>query len=384
MFRFLHTADWQIGRPFAMVEGDAAARLRQARVEAIDRIGGLATDQGAGVVLVAGDVYDAEGLTNTTLLAPLERMRRYPQINWYLLPGNHDPDRQEGIWDRLAKLGLPANVLAVREAAPVHLAEEAWLLPSPLVSRALGDDPTAWCDDAPTPEGAIRVGLAHGSIRDFGDSAAGLRAPLAADRAERAGLAYLALGDWHRTQRINARTWYSGTPEPDRFVAPGEVAIGQVLAVSIAGPGAIPDIQPLESGFHRWAELEADLHERADVDALESHVRQLDSDPARLYLRLRARGALSLADRAYFDARIGEALRAAVLALELEDAALAGKPDTDDLDLIDKPGGVLRLAAERLAALAADPQATEAWAARRALAMLFGHVRAAADQGRGS
>ncbi|MGY9057787.1 MAG: metallophosphoesterase family protein, partial [Alphaproteobacteria bacterium] len=95
MVRFIHSADWQIGRAFASVEGDAAARLRQARTDVIDSIGQIAVNEQAAFVLVAGDVFDAEMLANTTLLAPLERMRRFPDVTWHLLPGNHDPDRRE-------------------------------------------------------------------------------------------------------------------------------------------------------------------------------------------------------------------------------------------------------------------------------------------------
>jgi hypothetical protein len=380
MLRFLHTADWQIGRAFRMVEGDAAALLRQARVDAIDRIGTLAVAEGASFVVVAGDVFDVEGMSNTALRAPVARMARFPQVTWYLLPGNHDPDRREGIWDRLARLDLPPNVRSVREAEPVSVGENAFLLPCPLTARAVADDPTAWMSQAETPPGAIRIGLAHGSIREFGGSETSLRAPLDPDRADKAGLSYLALGDWHRALRINARTWYSGTPEPDGFPSVGEVAVGQVLSVAVAGPAALPEVKPLVSGLYRWAEQEADLHEAADIEALESLACGLDDDPGRLYLRLRVRGALSLADRAAFDTRIGEALRAAVLALELNDDALAGEPDADDLDAIDKPGGVLRVAAETLAELADNGQSPEAPAARRALAMLFGYTRAGAGQ----
>ena len=135
MLRFLHTADWQIGRAFNMVEGDAAALLRQARIDVIDRIGALAVAEDAAFVVVAGDVFDAEGLTNTALRAPLARMARFPQVDWYLLPGNHDPDRREGIWDRLESLDLPANVRPVRRAAPVDVGGNAWLLPCPLLTR---------------------------------------------------------------------------------------------------------------------------------------------------------------------------------------------------------------------------------------------------------
>ena len=55
MLSFLHSADWQIGKPYARVEDpDKRAKLRQVRIEAIDRIGQCARDQQAAFLLVAG------------------------------------------------------------------------------------------------------------------------------------------------------------------------------------------------------------------------------------------------------------------------------------------------------------------------------------------
>ena len=97
--KFIHTADWQIGKVFRRF-GDNEAMLRQARLDAIETIGRLAKAEGASCVLVAGDVYDSETPHPQTLRAPLERMRLFPQVRWYLLPGNHDPHRPQGVWDR--------------------------------------------------------------------------------------------------------------------------------------------------------------------------------------------------------------------------------------------------------------------------------------------
>jgi len=57
---FIHTADWQIGKPFAGI-GDAHKRslVQQERVEAIKRISGVAQEHGASFVLVAGDLFDS-------------------------------------------------------------------------------------------------------------------------------------------------------------------------------------------------------------------------------------------------------------------------------------------------------------------------------------
>ncbi len=88
--RLVHTADWQIGKSFKQF-GEKEGILKQARLEAIERIGSLAMSEGAEHVLVAGDVYDTDAPTQKTLLEPLERMRSFPRLSWHLLPGNHDP-----------------------------------------------------------------------------------------------------------------------------------------------------------------------------------------------------------------------------------------------------------------------------------------------------
>ena len=65
-------------------------------------------------------------------------------------------------------------------------------------------------------------------------------------------------------------------------------------------------------------------------------------------------------------------------ALDLDDENLLPEPTADDLDAIDRPGSVLRLAAERLQAIADDPSdIAAATNARRALARLYLEARAA-------
>jgi hypothetical protein len=44
--RFLHTADWQIGRVFSQFEPDDAAALFEARFAVVERLARIATDQG--------------------------------------------------------------------------------------------------------------------------------------------------------------------------------------------------------------------------------------------------------------------------------------------------------------------------------------------------
>src|SRR5487761_2100663 len=81
LMRFIHTADWQIGKSFRQF-GDQESVLRQARLVAIENIGKLAMREGAAHVLVAGDIYDNEAPAQRTLLEPLERMRRFGEVQW--------------------------------------------------------------------------------------------------------------------------------------------------------------------------------------------------------------------------------------------------------------------------------------------------------------
>ena len=58
MPKFLHTADWQIGRLYSTFDPEHAPLLAEARIAAVERLAGLATQHQVDAVLVAGDVFD--------------------------------------------------------------------------------------------------------------------------------------------------------------------------------------------------------------------------------------------------------------------------------------------------------------------------------------
>jgi DNA repair exonuclease SbcCD nuclease subunit len=363
--RFIHTADWQIGKPFRNF-GDKESVLRQARLAAIETLGRLAAAEGAAHVLVAGDLYDTETPTQKTLQEPLERMRNFPALSWHVISGNHDYHRGNGLWDRAEATGLPPNVHLHLTPEPAQLGPDAVLLPAPLRRKSEVNDLTEWMDGAASTAGHIRIGLAHGSVQGF-DSSGDANNPIAPDRAKRAGLDYLALGDWHRTLQIGPATWYAGTPEADRF---NSQEVGQALLVEIAGPGAPPRVTPHRTGAYRWLSQAEDISAAADLDGLEARLRALP-DLTSLLMRLDLGGTLDLTARADLERRLA-ALEAAMFWLEpnLEDLHL--RPTPADLEKIDFDG-VLREAAERLKLQAESTGASpvERRRAEEALVQLF-------------
>ena len=220
--RFIHSSDLQIGKVFGIVEPEVAVLLQDARQAVVGTLGQLASKYGATAVLLAGDVYDGQQPTQVTLAKPIEAMRRFPKVTWHLMPGNHDRVRENGLWDRLARMQLPANIRFHTAPGAVQIADDdgvaVFLLPVPLKYMANPDDLTGYMDEEATPEGAVRIGMAHGSITGFGSEgeASNYVAPT---RADSAGLSYLAMGDWHRQIRVNDRVLVFRDPRTRCFQA---------------------------------------------------------------------------------------------------------------------------------------------------------------------
>ena len=243
--KFIHSADWQLGKSFGRFDADVRSALGDARFDAIDSLGNAAAEHGARHVLVAGDVFDTEGPDDRTIVQALSRMGRHA-CNWWLLPGNHDSARNGGLWDRL-RHRADERIAVLTAPEPKEIEPGVWLLPAPLEHRHNVEDPTERFDAMETPGATLRIGLAHGSIRDFG-SQGETKNKIAPDRARRSHLDYLALGDWHGALRVNGRTWYAGTPETDKFQRDDP---GHALVVDLS-PDSEPVVTAIRTGRFQW------------------------------------------------------------------------------------------------------------------------------------
>lgn len=365
MFRFIHSSDLHIGKRFGNLPEDVRGRLREARHAAIGRLAQAARAHGAAAVLLAGDTFDTGTPTPAMLRQSLAAMGDDPSVLWVILPGNHDSLAADELWSA-ARSHKPDNVVLAVEPRPIPLGDGVALLPAPCTTRRPGRDLTEWMDRAETGADTIRIGLAHGAIREFSEEG-GASDVITPDRAARAGLDYLALGDWHGLVRIGERAFYSGAPEPDRFK---HREPGRALAVSIAGPGAAPQVQPVETAALRWRTLDLDLLSGEDAVAALAGI--LPSAGHRdTLLRIVARGRARLAEQAAL-AQAVEAAAPDFAHVEFDDGGLAVECEAGDLDAIDR-AGALRQAAEALLAESVDEALpTEAReAAAGALARLF-------------
>jgi DNA repair exonuclease SbcCD nuclease subunit len=362
--RFLHTADLHLAKPFGRFDEDTRAALRRARLDAFRRIGALAVEHGADVVLIAGDTFDAETPPPKTINRALRAMADVPEVIWVLMPGNHDSLAAVDLWERIAQ-DAPPNLCLALTPEVIEIGASLAILPCPPTVRAPGMDLTAWTTTAETP-GRIRLGLAHGGVVDFGSEAA-TPAVIPPDRAETAALDYLALGDWHGQMSLSRRTWYAGTPEPDSFK---HATPAGALLVEISAPGAVPTVTPLPTGTFHWYDLSLPCLEGLDpVAQLAERLPQTARDT--VLVRLTLSGRLGLADHAALHAAC-TALRDDFHHFEVDDAGLGIAQSVTDLDLIAE-AGALRTAADTLLAATDLTGRTpeEAQIAQTALTHLF-------------
>lgn len=346
-FRFIHSSDMHLGKRFGQFSGDLPAKLREARHGVISRLAEHARAQGASTILLAGDTFDTETPAPEVRRQALAEMRHHAPLRWVILPGNHDSLQATHLWSTL-RTEAADNVMLAVDATPIDLAPGVVLLPSPCTTRRPGRDLSEWMDSAVTSEGTTRIGLAHGAVQSFSESGKGLDV-IAPDRAQRAGLSYLALGDWHGSVEINARTRYSGTPEPDRFKHDRP---GVALLVSIESTLAQPEVTPLETSAFSWRTLVLELLDTDDA------VARMEAILPELRLRrhalvsLATEGRARLASRATLAAAI-ERSRPDFAFLEYDEKALRTECEAGDLNVIDH-AGALREAADALLTEAGD------------------------------
>jgi len=328
MLSFLHTADWQIGKPFqGIADPTKRERLRQQRLDTVRSLRGVIDEHSLAFVVLCGDLFDSATPDNTTvsnacavigsLGAPV-----------YVIPGNHDHGGPGGIWEqdffRREREALAPNLEVLLSPEPVIL-ERAVLLPCPLLRRHETRDPTAWLRTAPEglPQDRPRIVLAHGGAQGF--SSAGDADQEAAinqidlERLPAGNYDYVALGDWHGYKQAGARAWYSGAPEPDRFPKGGANRPGHVLRVRLPARGAEPEVTAVPTGKIGWRDLgRFTCAGDDDLDLLEQQLGALLGDRVNQdLLNLEIAGTLSLSGAERLDALLGQ-LGARLIRLRVE------------------------------------------------------------------
>ncbi len=290
--RFLHTADWQIGKPYHWIEDpQKRARLQQERLNAVSRIALAASEQNLDAVMVAGDLFDSSTVATAIVMEVMEAIASIP-CPVIVIPGNHDHGGAGGIWQRRdvqrQRQERCPNLQLLLQPEPQLLGGMV-LLPCPLLRQRDMRSPADWLESLDwscLPNDQPRVVLAHGSVQGFGSE--GQVNQLHLNRWPEDQVDYIALGDWHALTKLNARAWYSGTPETDRFPIRHDDQRAQALLVTLERQ-QIPEVTPVSTGAMQWHSLKAEVSSHADLQYLKKEIescvrRRVGKDLLRLEL----------------------------------------------------------------------------------------------------
>ncbi len=308
--RFLHAADLHIGLRVTRFGAETNGRIREARIESLDRMMRIAATKNLDFLLIAGDLFDDNHIDLATGRRTLELLESI-RLPVYVLPGNHDPLTADSVYSRppWSRLGANSSVTVIREPTPVPISGGA-LFPCPLKAKNALDDPTRWIPARASGDTSIRIGFAHGSLND--------RPNLPPDdhlidrhTVDTKGLDYLALGHWHGPSRHAdsagvVRTVYPGVHEPMRFRDAPEFGIGwspyssvadagtfgddghgRAMIVEIECSGASPLIEEIDTTTFEWSDETYTLRDEADLSALINelaHREKRDRQLLRLHL----------------------------------------------------------------------------------------------------
>lgn len=410
---FIHSADWQLGKPFASIADPAKrVRVQQERIEAIRRIGGVVRECQAQCVVVAGDLFDSPTPTHATISAALGAIAEIG-VPVVAIPGNHDHAGPESFWEQpffqreRSRLAPNFHLLTTRAPHIITFRDRAEdeasvaLLPCPLLRRHEPDDPTTWLRSYDFSQiGDIpRIVIAHGSTISFtavggsthdDDDHGNARAAntIALDRLPLDEIDYIALGDFHGFSAAGPKAWYAGTPEIDRFPKTGQEP-GHVARVTV-GRGNTPTVAAIRTGRLRWLAVnvtldaaaanagdqhEPTMHGPASVDDALAQATQprAEGEPGfdGCLVDASISGTVSLAGRAELDT-ILESWEARLVRLELDDSVRVA-PTLDEIhDLAARSDDpiISRVAAELVQRLEAGGPDNELDVIRQALFML--------------
>lgn len=257
---FIHTADWHIGHPFSLFNREMRKELKRTIFRSVELIFRYAQKMEIPLILCAGDLVDNGRLCpKEDVIKLFGIIEKYPGIRLATVTGNGDPLANRDVYSLIKRENFPGNFYLVE--GEEELAFPEWninIYAASMREKNGSDNPLNWIKETSLDKGKMNVALCHGNIeppRNRDEPANDSPAPafpVAGDLAEKNGLDYLALGGLHSFKKINERTYYPGVPEPLQF---GDE--GFPLKVKIAGPGSIPEVEPIENMRHyRWTRLE--------------------------------------------------------------------------------------------------------------------------------
>jgi len=248
--RLIHTADLHLDASFAaaVMPPGFGARCRDDLRQVFHAIMRRAAAWPADAVLIAGDLFDQDRVTRSTVAFLREQFEVVRPIPVFIAPGNRDPYVPGSPY---ATEAWPANVYVFD--GPVwtaHALKQADLTVHGFAFDGpdISSNPFAMLQIP--DDGRFHVAVAHGSERAHLPAGKACLAPFDAPAAVPEGLDYFALGHYHGALPIAgafaAAVHYAGAPQGHGFHEPGNRHYLEV-ELEAGSHGPMVRVQPVAS-----------------------------------------------------------------------------------------------------------------------------------------
>lgn len=260
--KIVHLADAHLGAPLANF-GDYAETRRRERDEAFRRAIGIAIEERAHAVVIAGDLFDTwrpEAPTVNLARRELARLRE-AGIPAIAVPGTHDSLVHRDCVYRVETLPFHHLFTDPTFADPIALEVAG----TRVTFYGIAYDPErsgeGWASLERADDGGIHVAIAHAACRFNPEWPIGPEdLPFEEGDLAKTGMDWVALGHYHNLTTFDdgdrAVGAYPGSLEGRDWTETGP---RHVLVIEWSEPGASPAVRPVE--------VHSRLLETADVDA---------------------------------------------------------------------------------------------------------------------
>ena len=270
MLKILHTSDIHLGTKFSGLGSKSNLQREQLRTT-FKNVIATAIDEGANIVLIAGDLFDAnqQPQRNIDLVIEQFHLLKEKNIPVCLVPGTHDSFDSSSIYRKVDFEGKCSNLkiftgecMSCKEYPELDLT----VYGKPNLSNRSYVSPLKGLE--PSTSSKFHIALAHGSFYIPGRTAEDDHV-FSLEEIQSSGMNYLALGHWHRPYRCSKEpaAWYSGPPE----WIPDQREKGAVLLVNLLDTGEVK-VEPKEIGLRDYDEVDIDMSEIQELPALKARI----------------------------------------------------------------------------------------------------------------
>ncbi len=191
MLKIFHTADIHLDAPFSLTDPVEAEKRRTGLRSTFCSMIHAARRMEADVFLIAGDLFEDSFATKDTAAIVLREIESFPDCDFFIIPGNHDPYSENSPY---ALLTWPQNVHIFTDESPAYFdlpQKNARIYGHAYTSKEIPDG--LFSGFRVEDETKINILLAHGFV-NMPQSACNV---LMKSEIENSGLDYIALGHVH-------------------------------------------------------------------------------------------------------------------------------------------------------------------------------------------